>query len=84
MKEIYVLADSYEREIVLTSYNSHKEAYDKMKSELDYVLGFDSKDVDTANKYGYVCGEDYDINDWSAWSNVKDQQNDWVIEKIIV
>ena len=52
-----------------------------MKRELDYILGFDSEDEDTAEENGYASGFDFEINELSAWSNVGDCNNDWVIEK---
>lgn len=81
MKEIYIIGDCYNREIYLTKYNTHEEAYDAMKKELDNVLGFDSVDECEAKERGYTPGEDYAIDYWFAWCNVKDDQNDWVIQK---
>ena len=81
MKEIYVLGDCYNRNIYLTKYDNHKEAYDAMKHELDSILGFDSMDEDEVAEHGYSRGEDYNIDVWGAWCNVDDEQNDWVIEK---
>ena len=81
MKTIYILADCYEREIVMTKYDTHEDAYNAMKKELDYVLGFDGSDDIAAKEAGYTIGCDFDINKWSAWANVKNQNNDWVIDK---
>lgn len=81
MKTIYILADCYEREICITKYDTYEAAYNAMKQELDYVLGFDSTDEDAAEENGYATGFDFEINEWSAWSNVGDENNDWIIEK---
>ena len=81
MKTIYVLADVYEREVCITKYNTYEDAYRAMKYELDLVLGFDSTDKVAAEENGYAPDFDFQINEWSAWSNVGDQNNDWVIEK---
>lgn len=84
MKEIYILADSYNREIVLTKYDTYEEAYQAMKQELDYILDCDSSDDNAAMTNGYIRGDDYDINDYGAWANAKHSQNDWVIEKFVI
>lgn len=84
MKEIYILADSYNREIVLTKYDTYEEAYAAMKNELDNLLDCDSTDNDSALKNGYLREVDYDIGDYSAWANAKHSENDWVIEKFVI
>ena len=81
MKAIYILADCYERDICITKYDTYEDAYNAMKKELDYVLGFDGSDEVAAEETGYAAGFDFALNQWSAWSNVKNQNNDWVIEK---
>ena len=84
MKTIYILADCYEREICITKYDTYEDAYNAMKKELDYVLGFDSSDDAAAEEAGYSPEFDFAINKWSAWSNAGDQNNDWVIEKFVI
>lgn len=84
MKEIYILADSFNREICITKYDTYEEAFDAMKTELDNVLGHDSISPYCEDEYVYDRGSDYDIDDWSAWSNVGDEQSDWVIEKFCI
>lgn len=80
MKKIYILADSYNREIFMTKYDTHEEAFQAMKNELDNVLGFDSMNNDEAAASGYERGFDYDICDLSAWANAKHSDNDWYIQ----
>lgn len=84
MKDIYILADSYNREIVLTKYDTYEEAYQAMKDELDSVLHFDSLDEEAAAANGLEREIDYDICSFSAWANAKHSDNDWVIEKFVI
>ena len=80
MKKIYILADSYNREIVLTKFDTHEEAYKAMKFELDNLLDCDSNDNNAAMANGYVRGEDYDFDNYSAGANAKHSETDWVID----
>jgi hypothetical protein len=84
MKEIYILADSYNREIFMTKYDTYEEAYQAMKGELDNVLGFDSVDDEAAAASGLEREIDYDLCSFSAWANAKHSDNDWVIEKFVI
>ena len=77
MKDFYQLICTYERSTnIVDIYDSYEEAYQAMLEDFASVVDYS---VDALQEYLEDAAGDADINDWSAWTNHRNDNCDWNI-----